>query len=400
MEEWFEYVMEKENLKNQLKEAEKMLVECDPEKGRAILASINEKGFFIQRIFTGPAEVSSEDYECWGWLEKEYNDLDGKYYEYEVDPNYQPDADTKLIQEAFNLGIDALQNCEIGKTLKMLSKIERILMLDRKGRCLDRKVAEGLFRDLKSQIDTIIREGLCEKGTKEGRDPSTSGCSTIVPKEAKHYEEPKLEYWKMRNGKYVGPYRTWYDKEKTKPHVFGCYNKDGERHGKWTRWNEKPWVRTHVDKYEDGKRKSLERYDNEERPTTKETYENGKLSEWIEYKVYGNESRERIRAKGTFKEGTHQIETGTVTEYFIKSGKPKKYEKYKGGKKHGEWKTWYEEPYYREKSYSKYNEDKRDGFFKTWSSDGIPTSADFYKNDELKKRTIYSKGKAIEVLEY
>ena len=233
----------------------------------------------------------------------------------------------------------------------------------------------------------------------ELKEPQSLTCPCKVPKDAKHYEKPNLEYWKMPNGKYVGPYRTWYDKEKTKPHEFRCYNKDGKPDGTWTRWNEKPWVRTHVDEYEDGKRKSLERYDNEERPTTKETYENGKLYEWIEYNVYGNESKERKRAKGTFKERTHQIETGTITKYFIKSKKEETSETYKDGRKDGEWITWYEEPY-RKKSIIHYKDNKIHGSYQTWSKDGIPLSDDFYENGKLKKRTIYSKGEATEVLEY
>jgi antitoxin component YwqK of YwqJK toxin-antitoxin module len=140
----------------------------------------------------------------------------------------------------------------------------------------------------------------------------------------------------------VGPYREWYyemkngKKKATFLRKFECYNiesklhgckirwwrsgkkeihhnyKDGKPDGRWTRWNEKPWRKTHINEYEDGKLKSLERYHSSNgKPITKETYENGKLVKWV---VYDADGKPIKITEGTFKEKTHQIITGTVTK--------------------------------------------------------------------------------------
>jgi hypothetical protein len=172
---------------------------------------------------------------------------------------------------------------------------------------------------------------------KESEPPpvDSSGCPTSVPKEAKHYEGPNFEYWKMPNGKYVGPYRKWYDNEKTKPSLVKCYNTQGILSGpaiRWFRngkmshhenykegkfdglcrsWHEEPYGPKWEVEWKDGKRNGVYKsYAKNGNPLTDETYEDGKLIKATSYDADGNI---RMIKEGTFR--GHIVINGTITTY-------------------------------------------------------------------------------------
>ena len=260
------------------------------------------------------------------------------------------------------------------------------------------RLADGQARALIANAKTLkLKIETAELCSLEPPPADSSGCPIPIPNEATHHVGDFIEFWSMPGGAKVGPYRTWYDKERTKPHVFKCYNKDGEPHGKWTVWNEKPYRETHIDEYEDGKRKRLERYHNDGRQITEETYENGKLDEWIEYNAYGKRLRE---TKGTFKEGKHDIKTGTITVYFIKSGKKSSCKKYKDGQLDGEWRSWHEEPY-KPRETKSYKNGKLEGVWRVWAPNGKRTADNLYTNNKLKVRYLLdSEGNRTAVQKY
>ena len=281
----------------------------------------------------------------------------------------------------------------------------------------NRKALEELIRDAKEHgyvdcmLDLIAQAKDILKRVDE--KPTETACPTPVPKEATHHEGDFIEYWSMPRGALVGPYRKWYDKERTKPKLLRCYNtegklhgpdiywlvngqkkfhdnyKDGKMHGLFRRWYEENgqlmWEVEWKDNKRDGIHKSYAKNGN---PSMDETYEDGKLVKAIFHDADG---KPREIRKGTFR--GDRIITGTIIKFF-KDGQPRSYNKYKDGKRDGEWKTWYEQPYIII-SIIKYTEGKCDGIYKKWWTDGRPSIDDFYVNGDLRKRTRFdSKGKA------
>jgi antitoxin component YwqK of YwqJK toxin-antitoxin module len=247
-------------------------------------------------------------------------------------------------------------------------------------------------------------------------------CPTPVPEGAKHYEGPNFEYWKMSNGKYVGPYRKWYDNKKTKPRLFKCYDTKGLLSGpavRWFRktgkmssheiyeedklnglcvnWYEDPYGEKSVVEWKDHKRHGIcITFRKNKKPEKEQRYDNGQLKEETLYDVQGYKEKTRRGEILT----VNKTVTGTVIKFFKNERQlPSSLENFKNEKPDGTQIVWHEKPY-EKKSYSQYKDGKRDGIFKTWEKDGTPLSYNIYKNNKLIKRTIYSKGKPTKVLEY
>jgi antitoxin component YwqK of YwqJK toxin-antitoxin module len=90
------------------------------------------------------------------------------------------------------------------------------------------------------------------------------------------YSEYWIEYWVTPNG-FVGPYYSWYDREKTKKHSFSCYNIEGEQHGLAKMWYEDGTLHTEQN-YKDGEFQGVWRMWYEDgTPQFEDNYKDGKL---------------------------------------------------------------------------------------------------------------------------
>jgi antitoxin component YwqK of YwqJK toxin-antitoxin module len=198
----------------------------------------------------------------------------------------------------------------------------------------------------------LIKYGFFEEKDEEGEEEEDTSdgefnCPIPIPKEAKHIVTDTSEYWSTPNG-FVGPYYSWFDREKTKKSHFSCYNIEGERHGLDKIWCEDGTLFIEHN-YKDGKLHGV----------TKRWCKDGTL--YIEHNY--KDGKSHGVTKRWYGDGTLFIEYN-----------------YKDGKLHGVYKSWYEDgtPQFERN----YKDDKKHGVSKMWREDGTPKYERNYKDDK------------------
>ena len=159
-------------------------------------------------------------------------------------------------------------------------------------------------------------------------DTSAGECNCPIPAGAEHIVTELGEGWYVMDSKtnkerYVGPYRKWYDKEKTKKQSFVCRDAESKIQGISKGW------------YEDGMIKS------------EYNYKDGKMDG-----------------------GCKKLHKRSETLYIEYS--------YKDGKKEGVYKEWHINGTLVIEG--NYKDDKREGVWKKWHSDGTLRSECIYEN--------------------
>lgn len=90
-----------------------------------------------------------------------------------------------------------------------------------------------------------------------GGDTSAGEFDCPIPTGARHIVGSYHDSWEISVNK-VGPYQTWYNTEKTKKHLFICYNAEGKRHGVDRVWYEDGTL-AHEGNGKDGKLHGVQR---------------------------------------------------------------------------------------------------------------------------------------------
>ena len=185
-----------------------------------------------------------------------------------------------------------------------------------------------------------------------GEDTSTGEFNCTIPAGAKHRVTELGESWYVldsKNGRerLVGPYRKWYDKEKTKKQSFICRDAEGKIQGISIEWYEDGTLKRECI-YKDDKREGVDR----------QWYKDGKL-----------------RSENNYKDGKME----GVCRKFHKRSEILWIEcNYKDGKKNGAYKQWHNNGTLMIEGNHK--DDKRDGLFKQWHKDGTLRSECIYEN--------------------
>ena len=183
-------------------------------------------------------------------------------------------------------------------------------------------------------------------------DTSAGEFNCPIPAGAEHVVTELGEGWRVMDSKtnkerYVGPYRKWYDKEKTKKQSFICRNAESKIQGISIGW------------HEDGTLKSEGNYENDKREGMwKEWDKDGMLKSEYNYK---DDKMEGVCRK------FHKRSETLYMEY-----------NYKDGKKDGVYKEWHINGTLVIEG--NYKDDKKDGVYKQWRKDGTLKSECIYEN--------------------
>jgi len=183
-------------------------------------------------------------------------------------------------------------------------------------------------------------------------DTSSGEFNCPIPAGAEHITTKLGEGWyvvdsKTNKERYVGPYRMWYNKEKTKKESFICRDAESKIQGLSKGW------------YEDGTLKSEGNYKDDKREGVwKEWYKDGMLKSEYNYKDNKMEGVCRKFHKGS---ETLYIECN-----------------YRDNKKDGAYKQWHINGTLMIEG--NYKDDKKDGVYKQWRKDGTLRNECIYEN--------------------
>lgn len=222
---------------------------------------------------------------------------------------------------------------------------------------------------------------------KAAEDPADDSGECPIPPGARLSDRP-TQKWYWLGLRHVGPYKEWYDKERTMRKEEGCYDEDGKPKGTWKEyfrngkvsreysfknglregsytyfWDNGNINTQHV--YRAGVRSGLySRYSKDGSITEKGLYVNGKKEgEVIHYYKDG-----AISLKENYKGGGWH---GNKT-YFYKDGTLKERYSYVNGKRAGTYTKWYDGKQKMEEG--DYEANKKTGVWKRWYKDGEPQS--------------------------
>lgn len=183
-------------------------------------------------------------------------------------------------------------------------------------------------------------------------DTSAGEFNCTIPAGAEHIVTELGEGWyiadsKTKKERYVGPYRMWYDKEKTKKESFICRDAEGRTQGISIGWYEDGTLKSEL-YYKDGKIEGVRR----------QWYKDGLLRSEYNYKDG--------KKDGVYRKFHKRTET-LYMEY-----------NYKDGKKGGVYKEWHIGGTLVIEG--NYKDDKKEGVWKKWHRDGTFRSECIYEN--------------------